>query len=142
MLVTRANGGGSSTTPGVERAASTNIAIAAVGGAERSIWTGTLMRWNRSGGSGDDLTTLFDDESPTANGRAGTTASQLPFSPLSAFDGLNLDSNWTLLIRDQVAGDSGTLFDWHVEGQVTPEPGTAMLLGLGLVGLARARRRA
>ena len=51
MFVTNATGGGSDTTPAVERAASISIALAAVGGAERSIWTGTITRCRRVGWS-------------------------------------------------------------------------------------------
>ena len=77
---------------------------------------GTTVRlFNRTGGSGDNLTgTVFDDEAATAisDGAAPFTGSFRPAQPLSAFDGEPLHGTWKLRVADNALEDTGTLSAW------------------------------
>lgn len=73
--------------------------------------------FNRRGGSGDNLVnTIFDDEAATAisAGSAPFTGSFRPEQLLSAIDGQSANGTWTLEIRDNAGGDTGTLTEWAV----------------------------
>jgi subtilisin-like proprotein convertase family protein len=78
---------------------------------------------NSQGGSADNFNLTFDDEATTAisgytansTAAAGTvvppySASYIPSSALSAFDGQNASGTWTLEICDNANADSGTFF--------------------------------
>jgi hypothetical protein len=85
----------------------------------------------------------FDDESadPYPGGFAPDGTYQ-PLNPLAAFDGESLAGTWTL--SDGTDGGGG-VFDaqvltWSISGATVPEPSTALLMGLGLAGLASRRR--
>jgi uncharacterized repeat protein (TIGR01451 family) len=70
------------------------------------------------GGAADNLNVLFDDDAPgaisghTANDTTGSVPPYLgtfqPTAALSAFDGQNAFGNWTMVICDSVAQDTGT----------------------------------
>ena len=68
-------------------------------------------------------------------------------STLSAFDGVELAGTWRLTMVDNntFPGDGTDLFEWTIFGDadiaMLPEPGTLVLFGLGLAGLAAVRRR-
>lgn len=81
----------------------------------------TVMTWSGNVQSGDNLNDRFDDEAAAAisthnaTGNDSTTATlpdyqhqYRPSNPLSVFDGQNAQGNWTLVVCDAVAVDSGT----------------------------------
>jgi subtilisin-like proprotein convertase family protein len=69
------------------------------------------------GCSGDNMDNTFDDEGTinAENGCMNSTpaypagATLIPNNPLSAFDGANINGTWTLLARDLVSADTGTV---------------------------------
>ncbi|WP_375558907.1 Ig-like domain-containing protein [Bernardetia sp. OM2101] len=69
-----------------------------------------------NGGLGDNMLTTFDDAAVTSvvGGTAPFTGSVRPEEPLSTFNGLTLDSDWTLTIVDDAGGDDGTLNNWKL----------------------------
>jgi hypothetical protein len=72
----------------------------------------------------------------------GAAYAYTPTSFAATFGGLAADGAWTLEIIDWAGGDTGVLSGWtlHVDTAV-PEPGTFIAIGIGLAGLALARRR-
>lgn len=70
---------------------------------------------NRRGSLGDNFTnTVLDDDADTAiaDGSAPFTGVFKPEEPLSAFNGLNMQGDWTLSVTDNATLDSGTLDNW------------------------------
>lgn len=64
-----------------------------------------------NGGLGDNYTgTVFDDAAATSitTGTAPFTGTYQPETPLSVFNGVNPNGNWTLQITDDLSGDVGT----------------------------------
>ncbi|MCO4769161.1 MAG: proprotein convertase P-domain-containing protein [Deltaproteobacteria bacterium] len=75
-------------------------------------------------GNADDFTnTVWDDEGAnlamTNVALAPFTGSWVPFEPLSAFDGEELQGTWLLTIADVANGDGGTLNSFRLD--VTPD---------------------
>jgi hypothetical protein len=64
----------------------------------------------------------------------------LTFQVIGAGDGF-AEIDGVLLQADEFQGDAGTFVNTGVSINVIPEPGTALLMGLGLAGLAAAGRR-
>lgn len=60
---------------------------------------------------------------------------------LSGFTGQNADGNWTLFMADLADGGVATLDNWSLSVTVVPEPGVAVLGGIGLLTLLRRRRK-
>ncbi|HIF94833.1 MAG: PEP-CTERM sorting domain-containing protein [Myxococcales bacterium] len=98
-----------------------------------------------AGVAGDDLsasarTVQYGSVTPIAGSRAGTDlVVRLTFQIVGAGDGVAEITNANLL------GDTGAQGDTSAFGTgvavAIPEPGTALLMGLGLLGLAGAGRR-
>lgn len=85
----------------------------------------------------------FDDTAgalaPTSGDVVGTF---LPVDALSAFDGVELSGDWTLSLHDSFVPDEGLdLISWRLVGDRLPEPSTALLISVGLLGIAAAGRR-
>jgi hypothetical protein len=88
----------------------------------------------------------YDDEALAAAGPALQNGSFRPVNALSAFDGRDMFGTWLLSMTDSGAGDPLEYFGSRLEisGNVAaavPEPATAGIVGLGLVGLFAARGR-
>jgi subtilisin-like proprotein convertase family protein len=60
-------------------------------------------------------------------------------APLSDFNGLDPNGNWTLFIADLDPGGIGTLQSFSLDVTGVPEPGTCWLLALGGISLVVAR---
>ncbi len=83
---------------------------------------------------------LFDDDS--LNGTAPTSGDAIgnfvPNDPFSAFNSLEVGGadNWVLHIEDISTwpGEGHDLLQWDII-VLTPEPGTGVLVGIGLIGL-------
>ena len=124
------------------------------------------------GGSNNMTNVLFDDEASVfinagsppygPNSFRPTSAPQSGYSSLlSSFDGMSLAGDWTLTIVDNYYLDAGRLHTFRLEGTndfvpgddpgqllpgvpstATPEPGTLLLFGTGVLGFAFSRRKA
>jgi hypothetical protein len=97
--------------------------------------------------TGGRVTVTFDDEAVAAVGPRMASGSFRPVGSLAAFDGLDMYGSWQLFMSDALPSDPLEYFSSRLEigGEVTstdvPEPATAAILGIGLAGLAAARRR-
>jgi subtilisin-like proprotein convertase family protein len=59
---------------------------------------------------------------------------------LSGFRDQPADGDWTLFVADLSVGGVATLDNWNLSVTVVPEPGVALLGGIGLLSLLRRRR--
>ncbi len=88
----------------------------------------------------------FDDDAATTVVANSATGTFRPTQALSAFDTLDPAGTWTLSILDTLFPGEGNVLDsWSLNIQAIPEPGTASMMTLGMLGLAgfvsRRRRR-
>lgn len=93
---------------------------------------------------GAELTITLDDEAGTAvGGPLLISGSFIPVGGLSAFDGFDINGDFTLEITDTVFADSLSFYDFTVTADIgpVPAPGALALFGLGIVGVALGRRR-
>ena len=71
-----------------------------------------------NGCSGNNINATLDDEAASpvegqcAAGTPTINGSFSPNSPLSAFDGLQLDNTWRMTVSDVASQDTGTLTEW------------------------------
>jgi hypothetical protein len=90
------------------------------------------------------MNATFDDAAAALAPTSGDViGSYLPVDALSAFDGVELSGDWTLSLQDLSSWpDEGLdLISWRLVGDHLPEPSTAILLAIGLFGVAAAGRR-
>jgi subtilisin-like proprotein convertase family protein len=86
------------------------------------------------GGSTDNfVNTTLDDQAATAisGGVAPFTGSFRPEQPLSTFNGISPNGNWTLIVSDSTSGDTGVLQNWSMTIVTTTEVSTTTDAGGG-----------
>jgi subtilisin-like proprotein convertase family protein len=77
----------------------------------------TVTLWDSACGSADNIVATANDDggAPSCGPTTGEFAPvDAGGSPLSAFNGLDWNGDWTLTVADTVGGDDGTLIDWAV----------------------------
>jgi hypothetical protein len=88
----------------------------------------------------------FDDEASSALGIQVQAGSFRPGGLLSTFDGMDMFGDWSLFIRDNNNRDPLSYFSSRLDVSTVaadvPEPATAAIFGLGMLGIGAARRRA
>lgn len=107
-------------------------------GTSAVLYTGAQV-WNPD----SYMDATFDDTAaapaPTSGDVVGT---YLPVDALSAFDTVDLSGDWTLSLQDTFfPGEGLDLISWRLVGDYLPEPSTALLVSVGLLGIAVAGRR-
>lgn len=96
---------------------------------------------------GTEVTITFTDEAATlVDGAFLLSGAFRPVGSLSAFDGLDIAGDYELTIGDDVGADALSFYSFTVaineaEPEAVPAPAALALFGLGLTGLAFARRR-
>ncbi len=111
----------------------------------------TVTLFTDVGSSGQNFQdTLLDDQAttPIGNGTAPFIGSYIPQEPLSAFNGLNPNGIWQLIVIDDASGDYGRLFKAGETAPWGPAIGTQLIIdaipepaSLGLLILGTLLRR-
>ena len=73
--------------------------------------------WNRTCNSTvfGDIDVTFEDGLPAITCASPTTGSYAPENPLSVFNGLEMNGDWTIALVDNYNNDIGTLNSWSLE---------------------------
>ena len=72
--------------------------------------------WSGNCASSDDIVIEFEDGAPAIDcDFTGDGNTYSPFEPLSTFEGLSSQGDWTILIADFFSGDTGILKSWSLE---------------------------
>jgi len=72
--------------------------------------------WSGNCASSDDIVIEFEDGAPAIDcDFTGDGNTYSPLEPLSTFEGLSSQGDWTILIADFFAGDTGILKSWSLE---------------------------
>lgn len=79
------------------------------------------------------------DIDPATN--SATLGSTSPTSLLDSFVGTNPNGNWTLFLADMSGGYVSYWQDWQIDLVTVPEPATASIFGVAIVGIAAYYRR-
>lgn len=99
--------------------------------------TGVLLANNDQAG-GNESEIVYGDDTSTVASSSGLNLTAGTYYIAASHYNLSVSDGWTAS-----ASDSGTISgDMLVNVEFTPEPGTALLLTLGVVGLIRRRRHA
>jgi subtilisin-like proprotein convertase family protein len=85
------------------------IAINSPGGATQ------VPVWNRACAGNNNFNVTLNDGSPAFTCVANMTGTFSPSSPLSAFNGLQANGEWSLLAADFYDVDTGTLNSWFIQ---------------------------
>lgn len=108
------------------------------------LFTGCTDNFDNTVLDDDALTNLFDGTAPYT-GSFNVEHSSVVSNPLSVFDGESAYGTWTLFVADLAEEDVGRLSGWSLEFESEqapiPEPGTIVLLSLGLAGFGLARNK-
>ena len=70
--------------------------------------------WNRACAGNNNFNVTLSDGSPAFTCVANMTGTYSPSSPLSAFNGLQANGTWSLLVADWYNVDTGTLNSWSI----------------------------
>jgi subtilisin-like proprotein convertase family protein len=96
----------------------------------------TVTLFDNNCGNADNLVVTFDDESGNlisgiCNSPVANSGTFRPFSPLSAFDGEQINGTWTLKVVDNAGADVGTLNAWSITASYHGGTSILNLLGAG-----------
>jgi subtilisin-like proprotein convertase family protein len=70
---------------------------------------GTTVKLLNNSCGDSNINVLYDDSGNTLNCNSTTLQTVIPYESLSSFNGQNPQNTWTLRVRDNIGGDSGTL---------------------------------
>jgi subtilisin-like proprotein convertase family protein len=70
--------------------------------------------WELDCGGQNDFDITFDDTAGTIVCAEPTVGSYAPSNPLSVFNGLDAQGNWTIFVADLFGGDTGIFNDWSI----------------------------